>query len=133
MKTALALIGAASALAFGAPAQATDVRAADVKAPATSCFQTRDIRNHTVGDSRTLYFDVAGRAVYRVSMSNSCLAASSSSDPIVLRNFGSSSRICRPLDLDLSAGPSGMSRCIVSEIAKLTPQEVAALPKKLRP
>lgn len=128
MKIALALIGAASALILAAPAQA-----ADVKAPATPCFQTRDIRNHTVGDPRTLYFDIAGRAVYRVSMSNNCLAASFSSDPIVLRNFMGSSQICRPLDLDLSAGPSGMSRCIVSEIARLTPQEVAALPKKLRP
>jgi hypothetical protein len=39
-------------------------------------------------------------------------------------------RICHKIDLDV--GIRG-TRCIVKSLTKLTPAEVAALPKKLRP
>jgi len=101
--------------------------------PARACFYRRDIRNHTVGDAHTLYLDVGGRDVWRVSMSNGCLAAAASSDPIILRNQTGDPSVCRPIDLDISISTGGVSRCIVSSIARLTPAEVAALPKKMRP
>jgi hypothetical protein len=63
-------------------------------------------------------------------MSNNCLAAATSSDPIILRDRAGMGQICRPLDLDV--GVRG-TRCIVKNLTKLTPAEVAALPKKLRP
>ena len=122
MKIALALIGAASAVALALPAQAA-------KDDGT-CFLTSDMRNHTVGDDHTLYFDVNGRSVWRAEMSNNCLAGSTSSDPIILRDRVGTGQICRPLDLDV--GIRG-TRCIVKSLTKLTPAEVAALPKKLRP
>jgi len=121
MKIALALIGAVSAIALALPAQARD----DIP-----CFLIRDMRNHTVGDDHTIYFDVAGRAVYRAVMSNACLAGAVSSDPIVLRDRVGTGRICNKLDLDV--GVRG-TRCIVQSLSKMTPAEVAALPKKLRP
>jgi hypothetical protein len=95
-----------------------------------TCFWPRDLRNHTVGDDHTLYFDVGGRAVYRVTTSGACLAGTVSSDPIVLRQRGGGGQICRPLDLDISVRGA---RCIVSSLTKLTPEETAALPKKVRP
>ena len=117
-----AVVGLAAASAFAATAAEPAAK--------QSCFWTRDLRNHTVADDHTLYFDVGGRAVYRVTTSDNCLAGTVSSDPIVLRQRGASGQICRPLDLDLSVRGA---RCIVSSLTKLTPEEKAALPRKVRP
>jgi hypothetical protein len=117
----LAALAAATA-AFGAQAQ-----------PAPSgdkCFLTRDMRNHTVGDAHTLYFDVNGRDVYRVTTSDNCLSGATSSDPIVMNNTASMGRICNKMDWDIKV--RGM-RCIVSDVKKLTPEEAKALPKHVRP
>jgi hypothetical protein len=122
MKIALALIGAASALILALPAQAAK--------DDSSCFWTRDLRNHTVGGDHTLYFDVNGRSVWRAEMSNNCLAGATSSDPIILRDRAGMGQICRKLDLDV--GVRG-NRCIVDSLTKLTPAEAAALPRKLKP
>ena len=124
MKFALSLLGAAGAAGRALPAQAAKTGADD------SCFRTHDIRNHTVGDDHTLYFDVDGKWVYRATMRNNCLAAAVSSDPIVLRQVGNSGYICKKIDLDV--GVRG-TRCIVDSLTRLTPAEAAALPKKIRP
>jgi len=123
MKFALCLIAAAGAAVLALPAQAA-------KGGEDSCVRSQDIRNHTVGDSRTMYFDVNGKWVYRATMSNNCLAAAVSSDPIVMRQVGGSGYICKKIDLDLSVRGS---RCIVDSWKRLTPAEAAALPKKIRP
>jgi hypothetical protein len=123
MKIALAIVGAATALALALPA------AAQPKAE-TSCFWTRDLRNHTVGGDHTLYFDVGGRSVYKVETTGACLAGATSSDPIVMRQRTGSGQICAPIDLDLSIRGS---RCIVSGLTKLTPEEAAALPRRIHP
>ena len=131
MKFALVLIGAA-ALAAAAPAP---VFAAGKPAAAGRCFYMQDIRNHTVGDDHTLYLNVGGRTVYRVEMSNNCLGGAGPSDPIVLKERGSSS-ICQAIDLDISARVNGgglPSRCIVDKLVRLTPAEAAALPAKVKP
>ncbi|HEV7383411.1 MAG TPA: hypothetical protein VGN89_00930 [Phenylobacterium sp.] len=115
----LAVLAAAAALA----AQAQP-------APGGKCIYTRDLRNHTVGDDHTLYFDVGGRDVYRVTTSDACLAGATSSDPIVLRDRASTGRICDKLDWDISVHGA---RCIVSGMSRLTPDEVKALPKHVKP
>jgi hypothetical protein len=122
MKIALALVGAATALALALPAQAAKED--------RTCFLTRDMRNHTVGGDHTLYFDVGGRSVWRAEMSNNCLAGAVSSDPIVLRDQAGMGRVCNKLDFDV--GVRG-NRCIVDSLTKLTPAEAAALPRKLKP
>jgi hypothetical protein len=123
MKIALVVAGAASALLVALPA------AAQPKAE-NICFWTRDLRNHTVGGDHTLYFDVAGRSVYRVETTGNCLAGATSTDPIVLRQRDGSGQICQPIDLDLSIRGS---RCIVSSMTKLTPEEAKALPRRMHP
>jgi hypothetical protein len=97
------------------------------------CFRRSDLRNHTVGDARTLYFNVAGRDVYRVDMKTPCLASASSSDPLIMHNRSASQLVCRPLDLDITVATGGQSRCLVDKITRLTPAEAAALPRRLRP
>jgi len=130
----------ALAAAFTATAQparsgaGTDVAA---KAPGLTqqCFAMRDVRNHTIGADNELYLDVFGRGVYRVTMSNRCLSAAMSSDPLIVRSQASQT-ICKPTDMDIAiASPVGgiPKACIVSSIALLAPAEVAALPKGLRP
>jgi hypothetical protein len=116
------LIAAAGLVAMALPAQA---------AP---CFRMHDVQSHSVVDNHTLYVSVNRRDVYRIAVSNNCFAAKSRSDPLITRSSGGSDMVCKPIDLDLKVGGSGgVSSCIVSAIDKLTPAEVAAIPKKLRP
>lgn len=100
------------------------------------CFRTADIRNHTMGDDRTLYVDVSGRGVYRIGMTGACLAGATSSDPLIMRQPPGSPIACSPIDLDISVSKGGGSfstPCIVDSIVRLTPAEVDALPPRLRP
>ena len=121
--------GPAGKAAIAAPGVDTAATAAS----AGSCFKRSDVRNHTVGGPKTLYLDVAGRDVYRIEMSNSCLASAVSSDPLIFNNQTGTQSVCKPLDLDITVSAAGPSRCIVSSISKLSPAEIAALPKKMRP
>jgi hypothetical protein len=122
MKFALATLAVAlSATAFSA--QAAD------------CFRTGQISNHTIVDKSTALINVDGRSVYRIGVSGSCFAGATSSDPLVIRNPPGSTTVCKPIDLDLGVKVAGgpTNRCIVNSITKLTPEEVAVLPRKLRP
>lgn len=122
------LIVGAGALSIALPAAAQSPTAKT--GAESSCFWTRDLRNHSVGGDHILYFDVGGRSVYKAETSGSCLAGASSSDPIVMVNRTGSGQICNPLDLDISV--RGV-RCIVSSLTKLTPAEAAAIPRRLHP
>lgn len=116
---------------------ATDAAAmSDVVAvEAGSCFRISQIRNHTKADASTLLVSVgSGKSVYRWQMSGACLAAASSSDPLILEPVGGIDVVCKPIDLNVKVQVGAIaSPCIVKSIAKLTPEEVAALPKKIRP
>ena len=131
-----AVVSVLSGAAGPAGQAATSVPGVDTATTAASanvCFKRRDVRNHTVGGPKTLYLDVAGRDVYRIEMSNSCLASAVSSDPLIFNNQTSTQSVCKPMDLDITVSAAGPSKCIVSSISKLSPAEVAALPKKMRP
>ena len=139
MRRILVLAGVAalsvSVLSVATPAlaQASDPAA---KTPAPACFRVSRIQNHTKGDAKTLYLRVGPqKQVFRVGVSGTCLAGVNSSDPLVLETAGGSDRVCRPLDLDLKIriGPGGLTPCIIKDIARLSPEQVAALPPKLRP
>ena len=93
------------------------------------CLRTQWLRNHTVGDDHTLYFDYNGQSVYRVTSSSNCASAATSSDTIVLKDRGQG-MLCSPIDWDISIRGS---KCIVTGVSKLSPAEVAALPKGKRP
>lgn len=92
------------------------------------CLRTQNLRNHTVGDDHTLYFNYNGRDVYRLTASNACAAGAISTDPIVMRDR--EGMICSPIDWDLTIRGS---RCIITDVVKLTPAEATALPKGKRP
>ncbi|HEY3947784.1 hypothetical protein [Phenylobacterium sp.] len=106
----------------GAAAQAAD-RSPD------QCLRPQYLRNHTIGDDHTLYFDYNGTSVFEVTTNKNCAAAVTSSDPIVLKD-STQGMMCKPIDWDLSVRGS---HCIVTGVRKLSPAEVAALPKGKRP
>ncbi|HEV7383412.1 MAG TPA: hypothetical protein VGN89_00935 [Phenylobacterium sp.] len=119
-----------SVLALGALASAGALTATAKPASQDACFLTRDLRGHTVGrDGHTLYFDVNGTNVYRVTTRDNCLAGLTGSDPIVLQDRGLG-KICNPLDLDIRARGN---QCIIADLTRLSPAEAQALPKRLQP
>ena len=133
MQRLIVLASAAALCAAAAPALAADPAK---PAAGPQCFRVSQIQNHTKGDAKTLYLSVKPkRQVYRLGMSGSCLAGVNSSDPLVLETVGGSDMVCRPLDLDLKVkvGAGGLTPCIIKDITRLTPDQVAALPPKVRP
>ncbi|MDZ4374850.1 MAG: DUF6491 family protein [Phenylobacterium sp.] len=132
----LAVTAAASASAFAQKPSplSTPAPASGTGLEPGQCFRSSEMRNHTIGDRNTLLLDVQGKGAYRVTMKGSCLAGASSSDPIVTRSPPGSTIICKPIDMDISISRGGFaSPCIVDSIAKMSPEEVAALPPRLRP
>lgn len=100
----------------------------------TPCFSRQAWRGgwRTSPDARTLYIRV-GRSVYRLDLAGSY---SLLKDPFsVLINRDSANTICTPLDfrLTVSNRVGAVQTPIVRRMTRLTPQEVEALPKKLRP
>jgi len=102
--------------------------------PKGQCIRSHEIRNHTVADHQTLLIDVNGSATYRVTVGGACLGGAVTSDPIVTRQPPGSHIICKPIDMDLAISKNRFERqCIVRSIVKLSPEELALVPKKLRP
>ena len=128
-----AALTALSAAALAAPALAQEP--AKPAAASNQCFRMSQIDNHTKGDDQTLYLSVRHRDVYRLGMSGNCLAGASSNDALVMQPTAGVDLICRPLDLDLKVrtSPGMLSPCIINDITKLTPEQVAALPPKVKP
>jgi hypothetical protein len=144
MKTALSILAALSLSACAAQQQqppraysAADASAmSDVVAvEAGSCFRMSQIRNHTKVDDHTLLVSVGARdSVYRWEMSGACLAGATSSDPLILEPASGGDIICKPIDLQVKVKVGAIaSPCILKSITRLTPDQVAVLPKGQRP
>ncbi|HEX2815680.1 MAG TPA: hypothetical protein VHN39_04775 [Phenylobacterium sp.] len=108
------------------------------------CFFVRDVGDRTVGGPHTLYFkvkDVAhmhALAYYHVETSGRCLAGVDSptehagfSVGIWTPAAGRAAQICSQKDLRISA--DGGPTCRVASFTRMTPTEVAALPRGIRP
>lgn len=134
---AVAIAGCAGAIAAPTPNPALPpAPAKGAGLPSGQCFRSHDIRNHTIADRQTLLLSVKRNEVYRVVVAGGCLAGAISSDPIVTRNPPGSEIVCKPIDLDIAIGRHGASfpaQCIVESVDKLSPEQVAALPRKVKP
>jgi hypothetical protein len=98
--------------------------------PQGECLRTQDFRNHRILDDRTLLIDVGGKGVYRFTMARSCLKGAVSSDPLTISGVGRSS-ICKPNDIELGVGRGGY--CFIDSIDRLSADQVAALPRRMKP
>jgi hypothetical protein len=127
----------AAALALGVTA-AGAAGAQDAHTPAkgehTPCFFISQWRGWKAPNDHTLYLGVNFRDVYEVQLS---AGSSTLQDPdahLVSVTRGSDS-VCSALDLQLAvAEPYGFKEPLIARsLVKLTPDEVAAIPRKYRP
>lgn len=100
----------------------------------TPCFFRRDWHGgwKTAPDAWTIYIRVSG-SVYRLDLESSYPLLK---DPFaVLTNRDSADTICTPLDFRLTvSNQAGVVQWpIVKRMTRLTPAQVQALPKRLRP
>jgi hypothetical protein len=126
---------ATALLAAAAPALAAE-KSAGPKAPpaARTCFFLSDWDGWKAPDDNTLYLKVRLRDVYRVDLAHGTSQLTSPGVHLVSIVRGSS-QVCAPIDLDLRVSDSmGFATPIMARsITKLTPEEIAAIPKKDRP
>jgi len=129
--TALAIV---AAMAVGASAQPSGGASPPPK-PRPSCFWTSRIENFAAVDEQNLYLRVGIHDVYRAKLFSNCFDIDWVHH-LALISRGSS-LICEGPNLDVDVivrdVAAGRQRCAVTEIRKLTPDEVAALPKGARP
>ena len=123
---------AGAAVAQGQPVPAGTEPGPVAAKPARACFFNRDVRGFAAPDDKTLYLRVRSKDIYRLDLMGRCPDLDWETQ-VGLDSRGSSS-ICAPIDVQVRVrGPIGVTRCPVSEITRLTPEEAAALPRKSRP
>jgi hypothetical protein len=119
--------GASAALADPVPATAK---------PPQSCFFISQFESWKAPDNKTIYIRVNTNRFYRLDLSSSCPTLTYPDAHLITKTRGSST-VCTALDWDLSVGqaaPRGFPMgCIVKTMTPLTPEQVAAIPKKFKP
>ena len=107
---------------------------ASAAAPSRSCFQMNQLNGTRADGDRRVYARVGLHDIWRIDLANRC-SSLLSQEGIILAPTGGASLICTPLDLDLRAREIGGSStpCIIDRISKLSPEEAAALPPKVKP
>jgi hypothetical protein len=131
----LSVVVLAVTLGASAGAASAGDMAASTSAAKPSCFYIRDVESwKTTPDTKTLYVGVRGSGVFRLGLRNRCSMLRAPDAYLVTTSIGSD-YVCRPIDWQLKVAqrPVGAMACIVNDIAQLTPDEVAALPRKSRP
>ena len=132
-KIALSVVAAALVSLSAAPqlAAAKSPLEPAAKSP-RQCFWTRQVNNFASSDNRIVNVRVGVKDIYQFEMFGRCQDVDWANH-IALVSRGSD-YICTGLDAEIiSPSPIGPNRCPVRNIRKLTPAEVAALPKRARP
>jgi hypothetical protein len=120
-------------LAAATPALADPVAKDAAPKPARSCFYLSDWDGWSAPDKNTLYLKVRNRDVYRVDLSHGTNQLTSPGVHLVSIVRGIDT-VCAPLDLELRVSDGFIAMPIMAKtITRLTPEEIAAIPKKDRP
>lgn len=121
------LAGVAAALIGGQALAAAD-------SPRTPCFYITQWQGWKAPDPNTLYLGVNLHDVYRVDLSAGSPQLLWPDARLISLVRGPNS-ICSAIDLQLSVSDTNGFRqpLIARKLTKLTPEEVAAIPKKFRP
>jgi hypothetical protein len=127
-KTATAAV---AALAIASPAFAAGGQSKPPQ-PHRDCFWAQNVNGFAAPDEHTVNIKVGVHDVYQMELFGTCPDVDWN-NRIALVSRGSSN-ICSGLDAEIvTRSPIGPQRCPVRNIRKLTPAEVAALPKRGRP
>lgn len=107
--------------------------AASSGAQAAQCFLQQNINGFSAPNDRTVYVRVGVSDVWRLDLMTDCTGLSFRQS-FALQGSPTGPWICNPLDATVRFREAGARMtCPVSALHKLTPAEVAALPKKDRP
>ena len=116
-------------LAFGAAALSLAAASA-AQAEPSNCLNLSTLQSTRVADEHTVYMRASDRGIYRVDFAGGCSTAPN--EALVVHAVGDDRLICRPIQLDIHVRASGQA-CIATGFTRLTPDEVAALPKSVLP
>lgn len=122
--------GAAALIALSAvAAQAADKPASNT---GRQCFWTRNADSFAAADEHTLNVRVGVRDVYQFEMLGPCPDIDWNQRLALVSRGGST--ICTGMDAEVvTHSPIGPQRCAVRGVRKLTPEEIAALPRRAKP
>jgi hypothetical protein len=129
------IAGALAAIAAGVFLAPHEARG-DLKAGSLAqCFHGSDISAWRASDTKTIYLRVFASRIYRVDLSRQCRALQWPDAHLITQGHGPD-LICKPIDFDIRAseGPGAIAEpCFVKSLTALTPDEVSALPRNIRP
>jgi hypothetical protein len=133
MKTHLAFAAAAAALLAFMPALASAADKPGKPVAPRQCFWSRNITGFAAPDDHTVYVRVSFRDVYRLDLMIACPDVEWNQRIALVSRSGSF--ICNALDAEIVSHATGLGpqRCPVKTLTKLTPAEIAALPKHAKP
>jgi hypothetical protein len=115
------LLGAPATIATGA-ADGADMQSR----PRRDCFSARSVSGFSPAGRDAVDVTVGANRHYRLTLGGYCPEVDWSLS-IALRTRGGSSFICAGYDAEiLVRGPTGLERCSVTEVRRLTPEEVEA-------
>lgn len=98
--------------------------------PARSCFFADQVNGWRQAGDQAVLVNVGAKQVYRLDLFSSCHDLDNNLT-IGLETRGGGSSICDGLDATIIVrSPIGPMRCPVTKVTKLTPEEIAALPRK---
>lgn len=128
------LVTAAALLAAGSAAARPTSDHAQAAVARTPCFFISQWQGWKAPDDHTLYLGVNMRDVYRVDLSGGSPLLQDPDARLVSVSHGSDS-VCDALDLQLSVSTfDGIGEGLIARhLSKLTPEQVAAIPKRFRP
>ena len=102
-------------------------------APLKRCFFANQWQGWHAPNEHMMYIRVDMHRVYRVDFASSCQALTWP-DAHLVTTFRGSDSVCTPLDLDIKVADSSphsiAEPCIASGLSELSPEEIAAIPKK---
>ena len=101
----------------------------------SACFFAHQFRTWKAQDDRTIMIRVDPNRYYRLDMAASC-ATMRSPGAILVTLFRGPNLVCSALDWSITVkdnfrGPT--QGCIVKQMTELSPDEAAAIPRKLKP
>ena len=130
--------GAADAVAFVGAKYAADrakvlAYLKPAEKPAASCFLSRNWSGWRSPDENTIYLRENLKDIYRVDLSGGSSLLTWPDSHLVNVERGTD-EICAPIDLQLTVAQDGVREPLfVKAITKLSPEQIAAIPKKFLP
>lgn len=117
------------------PLMATSANAQPAHTTGSQCFVINQLEDWRAPDTKTIYIRVLLNKYYRLDLSAACPDLKWPESHLITNTRGPDT-VCSAVDWDLKVAPDlrGIPEpCIVKTMTLLTPDEVAAIPKKFKP